>query len=766
MSNFIQAENILSEKLKSCCNSKGQEAFPLKSASVLNELGLLYKQKSPDKISLIQSSVLLNGAIVRQPTNKKFQDDLHLLCNHVLQCSQARKQKSNLVELSECVKSKIRKMRQETDFALRNIKRIPDNVTSMEELIRETIKINQIKELQNQIAQQYIDIMAYISKCCIEIMGTPPCKYALVGMGSLARKEITPYSDFEHILVLEELKRQSKERFQDILEYFRWYSTIFHIIVINLQETIIPSVCIYGLNNFSAPNGNWFFDKITTRGISFDGMMPHACKFPLGRTQPTAKKAFSVELIKPVSEMLRYLDAEENLKNGYKLADILTKTCYVSGDKELYKVFQKQVFKIQVAPKQAVNLQDQILSQLVEDLNNFNLHNLLNVFEISKTINIKRVVYRSITLFISSLGRINSSRKNSNFAIVDEFHHQGKINKNVAHKLSLTIAIACHFRLHQYMSKKSQDDQMVQVTDQVSGNEKVQELLKTVGKRELVNFFCTVDCLQMFIGGKSRTLKMNDMFKDNPILTRLYILHLLSLNNEIIGVGETYLQGREIETEHDAFVALYIGIAWKHKKKFKKSLEMLNRALQSFMVKNLDGCKTWLLHYHVLYSKLCLKSFTTVINETDVISKSTKFDKYTFNFLMLNGVAKACLGHYHQALSSFRDLKRQDNENTLVYERKLLRYAKMLQQVSLCLLKTGHPQRALGWIFEAVEIFDQNFSSSAYQQHCYKLLVIIYFSLGYAAKANHYSCLQFEKLSGQLKQVVVDPEPLLFSNKI
>ena len=52
--------------------------------------------------------------------------------------------------------------------------------------------------------------------------------------------------------------------------------------------------------------GDWFYDVVTPRGISFDGMMPHACKFPLGRQQHTKDKQFTTELIKPVSEMLEY----------------------------------------------------------------------------------------------------------------------------------------------------------------------------------------------------------------------------------------------------------------------------------------------------------------------------------------------------------------------------------------------------------------------------------------------------------------------------
>ena len=34
-------------------------------------------------------------------------------------------------------------------------------------------------------------------------MGPPRCKFAVVGIGSRARNEITPYSDFKHVLLLE-----------------------------------------------------------------------------------------------------------------------------------------------------------------------------------------------------------------------------------------------------------------------------------------------------------------------------------------------------------------------------------------------------------------------------------------------------------------------------------------------------------------------------------------------------------------------------------
>ena len=73
MKSFEQKELLLSEKLRRLCNGKGEELFPEQSAYIFYEMGLIYKLKSPNKISLLQSAALLNAAIVRQPLDQKFQ---------------------------------------------------------------------------------------------------------------------------------------------------------------------------------------------------------------------------------------------------------------------------------------------------------------------------------------------------------------------------------------------------------------------------------------------------------------------------------------------------------------------------------------------------------------------------------------------------------------------------------------------------------------------------------------------------------------------
>ena len=51
---------------------------------------------------------------------------------------------------------------------------------------------------------------------CKEILGPPPCKYAILGLGPMATEECTPYSDFELAVLIEEEKGN-----EEVLAYFK-----------------------------------------------------------------------------------------------------------------------------------------------------------------------------------------------------------------------------------------------------------------------------------------------------------------------------------------------------------------------------------------------------------------------------------------------------------------------------------------------------------------------------------------------------------------
>ena len=337
-------------------------------------------------INLIKSAALYNAAIARESQNpKEIQRDLQQLCGDIINFAGAQQNNADLVQEAQNIKMKIKKMRNFVD------QKILRDIDKNNLLNQEQQKINHIRDLQNKITKDYTQIMADLSRYCQQVMGDPPCKFTVVGMGSLARKEITPYSDFEHIIVLEETNQQQITEHK--LDYFRWFSVIFQTILLNLQETILPSVSIYSLNDKESLHGDWFYDAFTTRGICFDGMMPHACKFPLGRQQFTDDKPWKTELIKPVGEMLEYLTTEADLKNGYNLKDILTKICFVYGDRAVFDNFESGVQKMLVQEDQQLHI-DTIKRQIMKDLDSFATRSTLLELIPSKELNLKRTVYR------------------------------------------------------------------------------------------------------------------------------------------------------------------------------------------------------------------------------------------------------------------------------------------------------------------------------------------------------------------------------------
>ena len=451
----INQKNELVQQLKKIYQDK-KEIFPKQSAEIFHKLGQLYCKQTSDMIKLIQSAALYNAAIARSPDNVDvIKNDLKQLCNKVLELANAKNLNSNLITASKQVKQQIEQMRSGIENKLNNQKNKKKRIQVYgTETSLESYKIKSIKYNQTKIAKNYTKIMANLAKYCENVMGEPPCKFAIVGMGSLARKESTPYSDFEHIIVLEEMSNK-KGSDKNVLNYFRWFSVIFQIILINLQETILPSVVIEGLNS---PNDDWFFDRITKRGItSFDGMLPHACKFPLGRQQQTENKQWTTELIKPINEMLKYLTTEEDIKNGYHLKDILTKVCYVYGNKTIFKKFQKTIFNMLENQDKEEKVKE-IKDQIINDLENFTVSSNIFNLKSSTSINIKALFYRSITLFITALGRIHNIRSLSCFDIIKKLAAKKRINKYAKHKLLFAVALACEVRLNWYMKCKRQND--------------------------------------------------------------------------------------------------------------------------------------------------------------------------------------------------------------------------------------------------------------------------------------------------------------------
>ena len=519
-SRLTDEEDRLAEQLKSMCDIEGKELDFKKSAAIFHELGKEYQARSPDQFSLIKSAVLYNAAIARSPENVvEIENDLRNLCQHVLTIANAKIEDADLIEKSKNVKQTVIKWRDQIEIHLSDIQQIPHDVQLSEMQRLETVKIDDVQRIQNQIANFYIEIMAEIASYCEHVMGDAPFSFAIAGMGSLARKEITPYSDFEHVILLSDDAQNSDGIHSQKRNYFRWFTVIFQMIIVNLQETLIPSAAIVSLNNESSIHGNWFYDCFTPRGISFDGMMFYACKFPLGRQQPTKNKPWTTELIKTVDEMLNYLSSEESLKNGYHLSDILTKTCFVYKDKHVFNEFQQGIYR--KLEETTADVRSIIKKQVADDLENFATRSTITKLKTKNVLNVKQIVYRSTTLFISGLGRLYNVHASSSFEVIEQLVRRNIISEYAKHHLMYAVALACEIRLKWYAKNKQQCDVITSDLDrQISATTKLSQI---VGKISIMKYFQIAYPLQCDVGKQLNLQKKH--FYSNPHLFNLSICH-------------------------------------------------------------------------------------------------------------------------------------------------------------------------------------------------------------------------------------------------
>ena len=513
---LFQREYQLAQQLKDQCDDSGKEIDPSTSATIIQELGLIYHQRSPDKFSLIKSAGLLNAAIIRKPLNvSDIKEDLADLCKHVLQLAEAANQKADLIEKAFKIKAAFNQLRNEVEQFL-SISKSAEGAQNEITTKLDEDKISNIQSIQTKITDAYVKTMADLCEYCENVMGKPPCQYTVMGMGSLAREEATPYSDFEHMITLEQPNYRPQH-----LDYFRWFTLIFHIVILNVQETIIPALRIPSLNDKDSKLGDWFFDS-HTRGISLDGMMPHASKYPLGRG-PTKNKPWAMELIQPLNNMLKYLSSESDLKEGYHLSDLLTKTCFVYGSREIYDQFVEGM-KTHLHSKTRQETRGEITTLVKDDLDKFSTRFCLAKLRNDDRINIKQMVYRSSTLFIGALGRFHNISQNSCFDIVKKMAEQNNITPQTKHSLLFAVAIACEMRLRVYMAHKSQHD-LIEIKADKGG---IKNFLNVAGQANTIRYFQIVYCLQCEVAKMLRLTKLH--FYADPQLINIATCYAFGVN--------------------------------------------------------------------------------------------------------------------------------------------------------------------------------------------------------------------------------------------
>ncbi len=176
-------------------------------------------------------------------------------------------------------------------------------------------KTSPIQETLASLTTQFKSLLSDLIADIQQILGKTPAKWACMGMGSMSRDEMCPYSDVEFAFLIE------KES-QKAMDYFRTLSQILELRIINLGETKFP---IFG-DSYSSPTPDGF-------------CMDAGGNTPLGVTGV-------YELIGTPKTLAQFQKIQW-MDRSIILPNALSHVCLVAGKEKLVTEYSKEKKKVQ-----------------------------------------------------------------------------------------------------------------------------------------------------------------------------------------------------------------------------------------------------------------------------------------------------------------------------------------------------------------------------------------------------------------------------------
>lgn len=543
-------ENKLEDAERNFANALRQvydvEGKIFEIATALKGLGYIYSKRgrlNKDGEQIVKATGLLTSSLMRlkQCNNEqysKYQTEINQLQEeiqslHVMFITEVLGSQQDIAmkdyEKTESYKEMLLQIRNTCRIEVQTLDKLPNFKPENRNIAAEKKRADLTHQIYMTITKSMRQLITCMINHCFEVMPTPPCKYTVLGLGSTAKEEATPYSDLEFCILTE---RDTN----DVVEYFTHLTHLFHLKVVELGETILPSLGIQSLNDYYSGNteDDWFLDK-GCRGFSFDGAMPWASKVPTGRKKTSAKPCVQ-SLIKTPRNMASLLSRKEISREGYRLADVLSTCVVICGDNSLFAEY----VSYSKATQSSILLQDdnavlqdnrqetacwkqRILQELIEVERQYRTSLENYIRQPGGRYAIKKDFYRFPSLAIEYLGKFYDTETTSSWETISKLEINKYLSSEAAHNFRTALGIALELRLRAYLDNKSQSEYFSDLLNLVARQDASENLAML-----LLRFFFTVvpleECVRKVCEtGNLTHLKDETLYDNNPLcLARLY----------------------------------------------------------------------------------------------------------------------------------------------------------------------------------------------------------------------------------------------------
>ncbi|MEO1219457.1 MAG: ankyrin repeat domain-containing protein [Bacteroidota bacterium] len=324
--------------------------------------------------------------------------------------------------------------------------------TPEEERANEATYIQRSKALFHDIAERIKAFLARLYRESEQELGPAPCKYTVMGLGSMALQQMTPYSDLEFAILMEECTNEVAAR-----AYFKCLTHLVNFRAINLGETNIPR------------------DKY---GVGLDHLVKTGINLDLGGKTPLGRQDKPYTLIQTVAGMLHYL---RNAGNSVEHIDkhlpyILESTCHVHGDEQLYEAYEAQKITFLADPViYKARAMKRMLEGVVEwdyshpDVVGPSKKQLGNIEEFQlqfdmgdqgKLYDVKKEIYRLPDRLLYGLAFYYGIVPGSGWDAVEQLFELGVIRSGTVQHLGYIMSFANMLRLQTYLHYGQQHDRV------------------------------------------------------------------------------------------------------------------------------------------------------------------------------------------------------------------------------------------------------------------------------------------------------------------